>query len=113
MVVKYAKKAHIKEAENSLSQSRKDKTKSWAWTIIAAPFILLGTILIWMGNGCQAQAETANNRAEQHKQKAQQIINDSREEWKREVRRERVDSDSISITSSEHGDEYGEVVDVA
>jgi len=31
------------------------------------------------GNGCQEYAETLNNRSEQHKQEAQQIINDSKE----------------------------------
>jgi len=107
----YAEKAQAQEAKNSLSQSRWDKVKSWTAWAVGGVFLgigLVGALFTKMGNGCQAYADSLNDKSEQGKQEAQQIINDSKEKWKGEVRRKEVDNDSISITSSEDG----EVVDL-
>ncbi|MCE8159154.1 MAG: hypothetical protein I3270_02670 [Candidatus Moeniiplasma glomeromycotorum] len=108
MVNVYAERSDIKSAENSTLWSRACKVGKWAFLAVAAPFLVIGFICTFLGEGCQAQAESFNTKSEQHEQQAEQTLNDSKENWKRKVRSEKVDSDSISVTSSEDG----EVVDL-
>jgi len=107
----YAERADAREAQNNFFWAKWDKVKAGVALVVGGIFLgigLIGVLFTKAGNGCQAYADRINIQGEAKKQKGQQILNDSRENWKRKVRSEKVDSDSISITSSEDG----EIVDV-
>ena len=114
MVNKYKERA--REANSEITKSRWQKVGSWIVWPFMVVLAVIGAALIAAGKGCEKASEGCKNASEtlddwseQSKQKGQEIWDENNQEWRKEVKKEKVDSDSVSIASSEDG----EAVDIA
>lgn len=99
------------ERSQEAKNSRNWSYLKWAGALVLAGFAAIFGIARWgfatLEKGCKAGSETLDNWSQEDAQKAQEIndeIKGDLKAWKKEVKKEKVDDDSISITSSEDGE---------
>ena len=78
MVNIYAKRQQ--EAKNELTKSRFQKVVSWLIYPFAIALIVIGTILVKAGNGCENASNKVNEWSEENKQSAHEKLDNNNSE---------------------------------